>query len=98
MMPAESWPLPGRPAVEYDPQYVAPLPEGYGRWSYPGVFPYKDRVLISHSYSVYSSKGESAKKASGRLKVLPVEWFYGGEIPTEESLYIRKATEPPPAP
>jgi len=46
---------PQMPAWECNPEYVVPLPEGYGRWSYPSVFVAEDRVLISHTYSVHDS-------------------------------------------
>ncbi|PYV11614.1 MAG: hypothetical protein DMG07_18815, partial [Acidobacteria bacterium] len=42
-----------QPAPERDPQYVIDLPDNYCRCSYPGVFFYKDRVLVTHTNAHY---------------------------------------------
>ena len=49
--PVQVHALPGRPAAVFDSKYAQPLPEGFGRWSYPSVLVHDDRVLISHTYS-----------------------------------------------
>ena len=73
----------GLPSPVLDPDYVKPLPEGYGRWSYPSVLVYRDRVLIAHTYSLYDKK---ANYISGsRLKVMPIRWFYGDAEPEDDS-------------
>ncbi len=83
------------PALENDADYVMPLPEGYGRWSYPSVFVAEDRVLISHTYSVHDSKtSETAPRNGSKLKVLPHSWFYGGQEPFESPL-AKKISEAP---
>ena len=87
-------------AAECDPRYVVPLPEGYGRWSYPSVFVAEDRVLISHTYSVHDSRtGEICTPPSGsKLKVLPIKWFYGGDDPNRESSVLKKIASMAPHP
>lgn len=87
--------LPGRPAVVFDPKYARPLRAGIGRWSYPSVYVMNDRVLISHTYQRYEGSQLLKDGGNSRLKVLPIEWFYGGEVPTEESVYIKKASQAP---
>lgn len=80
-------------AVECDPEYVVPLPEEYGRWSYPSVLVVENRVLISYGYQTYDSAGNRSE--GRRLKVLPTSWFYSGQDPQAES-YALKDFETPP--
>ena len=89
----------GTAAQENDANYIVPLPEGYGRWSYPSVFVAEDRVLISHSYSVHDSvTGEVINPGANRLKVLPISWFYGGDDPSRESILLDKLETQAPKP
>ena len=82
----------GQPAPVRDPDHVKPLPEGYGRWSYPSVMVHHDRVLIAHTFSKYDKK---AKNVGGsRLKVLPIKWFYGDSDPMDEAVNIKTAVGP----
>lgn len=79
---------------------LVPLPEGYGRWSYPSVYVAEDRVLIAHTYSVHDSRTSEnmTPPSSSKLKVLPISWFYGGDDPTRESTTVRKISSLPPRP
>lgn len=90
------------PAPENDPQYVVPLPENYGRWSYPSVLVLKDRVLISHTKGSWrGATGLQSKEEAeynSCLKVLPISWFYGGQDPKQESPVLKKLTELAPQP
>jgi len=90
---------PQMPAWECNPEYVVPLPEGYGRWSYPSVFVAEDRVLISHTYSVHdSTTGEVINPGGSKLKVLPISWFYGGDDPNRQSSLLAKLQQQAPRP
>jgi len=80
----------GMPALERRAEYVVDLPVGWGRWSYPSVFVYRDRVLISYTYSYYEEHPTRAELvrtgpggANSRLKDLPLKWFYGGKEPAD---------------
>ena len=84
-------------APENDAEYIVPLPEGYGRWSYPSVLVTGDRVLISHTYSVHDNKtGEAFPKGGSKLKVLPISWFYGGQAPFDTSVVEKLSQAPKP--
>ena len=78
--------------LHVDPTYVQPLPEGYGRWSYPSVFVYHDRVLIAHTYSKHDRQAKN--HGGSRLKVLPLKWFYGDADPQADNPNIRNAFRP----
>ena len=87
-------PVVGQQAYVRDPEHIRQLPEGYGVWSYPSVGVCKDRVLISHTYAKWNSKGQfmnwqgqddMANRPCNLLKVLPLKWFYGGEEPYESN-------------
>ena len=93
--PQQVYALPGRPAPAYDPKYAVPLKDGHGRWSYPSVYVMKDRVLISHTYTRNERGKVVDDGGNSRLKILPIEWFYGGELPEGESVYIKKASRAP---
>ncbi len=97
--PAGSYSILPGPASENDAGYVAPIMEGYGRWSYPSVYVAEDRVLISHTQSVHDSvTGEVDDNSGSKLKVLPISWFYGGMDPTAESTLLTKIRDLPPRP
>ena len=86
-------------ASAFDDEFAIPLPDGYGRWSYPSVFVAEDRVLISHSYSLHdSTSGEVINQGANKLKVLPISWFYGGDDPKRESSLLRILEDLPPRP
>ncbi len=91
--PAGGYPMTEAGAFVCDPEYAAPLPAGYGRWSYPSVLVVRDRVLISHTYSWHDKTGEQVNAGGSRLKVLPTSWFYGGQDPQKENLVLKKLTE-----
>jgi len=98
--PEACYPMAQSAALQCDPKYAVPLPEGYGRWSYPSVFVAEDRVLISHCYSPHDPRtGEvSTPPGSTKLKVLPISWFYGDDDPERESPILKKISTLPPAP
>ncbi len=99
VLPEGSYSVHQGPAYDTDPQHQVPLPEGYGRWSYPSVYVGEDRVLISHTYSVHDSDtGEVADMGGSKLKVLPISWFYGGEEQAEKSFLLEKIEALPPRP
>ena len=98
--PAEQYSKAGQPAVDREPQY-AKTAEIHGRWSYPSVFVMEDRVLVAHTYTHYEEHSTRAEliRVGGKgndfnqkLKVLPIEWFYGGKEPTD-SPYLRIETD-----
>ncbi len=81
-------------AAQCDPEYVVPLPIGYGRWSYPSVLVLKDRVLISHTYTCCDQSGSRVNKGiNSKMKVLPISWFYGNQDPGSENPTLNKLTE-----
>lgn len=90
------------PAPENDSRCCTPLPENYGRWSYPSVLVLPDRVLISHTKGSWrkdaglATTEESAYNAE--IKVLPISWFYGGAVPPGESPVLIKLTKLAPQP
>ena len=88
---------PGLPAPEREREHILPF-DFHGRWSYPSVFVMEDRVLITHTYSVYEehpTRAElilSSQKEDGfnqKLKVLPLTWFYGGKEPSDNPVLAR---------
>ena len=90
--------LPGKASAN-DYEYITPVVEGYGRWSYPSVYVADDRVLISHTHTVHDSvTGELSNNSGSKLKVLPLSWFYGGQDPTERSTLLDKIRDLPPRP
>jgi len=102
--PEERHSEPGRPAFERDPSYVQPS-IAHGRWSYPSVLVMKDRVLVAHTYGMYEEHHELAQlntparmpdhagpKFNQKLKVLPLEWFYGGKKPADNP-FLKRAHE-----
>ena len=90
--PESEYNVDGMPSPVADPRYITPLPEGYGRWSYPSVLVYHDRVLIAHTYSKYDEKARNI--GGSRLKVLPLKWFYGNADPTDEAVNIKGQVGP----
>jgi hypothetical protein len=85
--------LPQTGSFECDPEYAVPLPQGYGMWAYPSVFVAEDRVLISHTYWTCDNTGEIVGAEGGKLKVLPISWFYGGEDPKRENTALKRALD-----
>ena len=79
-------------AASWDPEPVRTLPAGYGRWSYPSLHVSKDRALIASTYTVYDDDGDI--RSGSRLKVLPLEWFYGGRDRFRENSMIAKSFQP----
>ena len=71
--PAEYYFQPGVPAPERDAANVTMATE-YGYWTYPSVLVLKDRVIIKYSEGDLST---------GKIKVLPMSWFYGGQEPAD---------------
>ena len=92
---------PGLPAPEREREHVIER-DRHVRWSNPSVFVMKDRVLIAHTYSIYEehpTRAEmiySSQKEGGfnqKLKVLPLNWFYGGKEPADNP-FLPRAHEP----
>ena len=67
---------PMEPAGVRDSAHIVDLPASYGRFSYPGVFFHKDRVIITHSNAHFDTDDKYV--IPGRLKVLPISWLYAG--------------------
>ena len=68
-----------RPSGYRDPAHITSLPAEYGRFSYPSVLVMKDRVLVGHSNAYYPTRGPEGWKVPGRLRVIPISWFYEKE-------------------
>ena len=98
--PVGRYHIDGSAAIECDPEYVVPLPEGYGRWSYPSAYVAEDRVLIAYPYTVHDSRTTEnvTPPGSSKLKVLPISWLYGGDDPQRESMVLKKIATLPPKP
>ena len=79
---------PQKPALAFDTGDAQPLPENYGRFSYPSVLALEDRVLIAHGYSWHEGNGDQL--ITTRLKVLPLSWFYDGQDPKTQSAILDK--------
>ena len=90
--PENMYHVSGMGAPVRDPRYIKPLPEGYGRWSYPSAFVHHDRVLIAHTHSTYDKQAKVV--AGSRLKVLPIKWFYGGTDPEADNPNVWNAFQP----
>jgi hypothetical protein len=71
-----------------DPSYMEPITEAYTRCSYPSAFVYKDRVLVGHSNAHYDAQGKWT--IPGRIRVLPVSWFYGGKADMKPTPEMKK--------
>ena len=55
-----------------------------------------DRVLISHTHSVYTDHGERIQPGgSSRLKVMPLRWVYGDSDPKAGNPILDKCSVPP---
>ena len=75
----------------------------FGRWSYPTVTAFEDRVFITHSYTYFEphpTKAEMVQRGgprtmlqpgdfNGKLKVLPLTWLYGGKEPANNPFLPR---------
>ena len=83
----------GHLGPQRDPRYIVDLP-AYGRFSYPSVLIWRDRVLISYTYRLWDAKARLVQERphSSRMKVLPLKWFYGGMNPEQQDVVT-----PPPA-
>ena len=99
--PAEFHFDPGIPAPEWQREHIMSV-EFHGRWSYPSVFVMADRVLIAHTYSVYEEHPTRAElilssrkeaRFNQKLKVLPLNWFYGGKEPADNP-FLPRANDP----
>ena len=94
--PAEQYFNPGLPAPEREAEYCLPV-EVHGGWSYPSVLAMEDRVLISYKYNLLEEHPTLAqmipKDYGGKLKVLPLSWFYGGKEPADHPS-LEKSYEP----
>lgn len=100
LRPEEIYFTPGLAGAERDGAFTESAAV-HGRWSYPSVKVLDDRVLVAHTYSIYeehptraemavSSKAEGG--ANQKLKVLPLNWFYGGKEPADNP-FLRRAYE-----
>lgn len=78
-------------SMVWEPQHVQTLPRNFGRWSYPSLHITGDRALIAHTYSVFDDNGQI--KSGSRLKVLPLQWFYGGRDRFSNNPHLDKFVE-----
>lgn len=94
--PGEVYALAGGPAADLEGGSVEPLPDNLGLWSYPSCTALRDRVLISHTYSIYDDAGQRIHPGgNSRLKVLPLRWVYGGNDPQQGNPTLDKCSLPP---
>ena len=94
--PGEIHALAGLPAANLEGGSVEPLPDDYGNWSYPSCTVLDDRVLISHTYSLYDDAGQRINPGgNSRLKVMPLRWAYGDNDPKAGNPILEKCSVPP---
>jgi hypothetical protein len=94
--PGEMYALAGQPAANLEGGCVEPLPDNLGNWSYPSVTALEDRVLISHTHSLYSDAGERITPGgNSRLKIMPLSWVYAGNDPKAGNPILAKCSVPP---
>ena len=95
LRPAEQHYRPGRPAPEREAEYIENA-DSHARWSYPSVFVMKDRVIIAHTYTFYKphptdatiiSDSGKGRDWNQKMKVLPLNWFYGGLNPADNPMF-----------
>ncbi len=93
---------PGVAAPERDGKYIVPG-DFFGRWSYPTVTAFDEVVFVTHTYSTFEphpTKAEMVQRGgtrsqlqpgdfNGKLKVLPISWFYGGLEPADSPFMPR---------
>ena len=91
LRPAEQHFRPGLPAPEREVEYVKSV-DVHSRWSYPSVLVMKDRVIVAHTYTMYYqhptdatlvAEGGKGGNWNQKMKVIPLNWFYGGKNPAE---------------
>ncbi len=100
LRPSEHHFEPGKPAPEREVEHIRAV-GFHGRWSYPSMLVMKDRVLVAHTYSTYQPHPTKAQlvqsSADGginqKLKVLPLNWFYGGKEPADNP-FLPRAHDP----
>ena len=101
--PLESYMQPGQPAPVREAEHILGAEE-HGRWGYCSVLVMKDRVLVTHTYSGYENHptkaqlvrhriDEDGNQMNQKLKVLPLNWFYGGMEPADNP-DLHEAYEP----
>jgi hypothetical protein len=99
--PAEMYMPPGQPALVREPADIEGAEE-HGRWSYPSVLVLRDRVLVAYTYSEYEEDEAQARlmlssqkpdSFNQKLKVLPLNWFYGGKAPAANP-FLREVSAP----
>lgn len=88
---------PGHPAPLRDAEHLGDS-DTWVRTSYPSVLVLKDRVLVAHTYGRYEedkikAQLESASPFNQVLRVIPLNWFYGGKEPAANPL-LKEAIEP----
>ena len=83
-----------QPAATWNAESIAEIPDENGRFSYPGVFFYKDRVLISHTNAHHTKAGKWV--GPGRIRVLPVAWLYGSPENMRPNQELKKIFPPRP--
>ena len=99
--PEDVYFLPGKPAPERDPVHIVPG-KRRGIWSYPSVLTLPDRVIVSYGYIRYEEHPTRAHWTTSvneepgyrtKIKVLPLNWFYGGKEPADNP-FLPRAHEP----
>ncbi len=96
--PQQLYTLAGKPAEEWDTQYVVELPAGYARYSNNTACMCGDRVVVNYSTIYYDELGEEHNRHANRVKVLPLEWFYNGLDRFKSRFVLDKVTAIPPGP
>ena len=95
--PEQVYAAPTQPPLPRDPRYIQPLPDGFGRWSYPSVLVTQQHVLIGHSYAIYNDQGRRFSPGGNmRLKVPAISWLYRGGDPQDANVELQKVSPPAP--
>ncbi len=99
--PEEIYFQPGQPAPERDPKHIVPSMRR-GILSYPSVLALTDRVIVSYGYITYKMHPTRAQWIINRneepsyrtkIKILPLNWFYGGKEPADNP-FLTRASDP----
>jgi hypothetical protein len=106
--PAEWYSRDGSVLPQFDSRYVTPMPDNYTACTNLRATLHRDRVLVNYAYSVYDEQARrnahlppgTPASGWGRLKVLPLNWFYGGldrakdEFTGVPSVFAKATAEP----
>lgn len=94
--PQQTYFLDAQPRDAWPAEHIQDFDQ-WGRWSYPMVGVVKDRVLVSYKYLAplrpHETEASLIQEGGQRLKVLPINWFYGGKQPVDNPS-LKAAYEP----